>query len=146
MKKNIYLMAALMLSVLAVPARAWTACGTTEPTDSVVEASADYEFAELDSMIDTWMHCGYYPGGSIRVVKDGQVVFSKSYGNTTADTKIYMASAGKWVAAAVIGAVVDHTRLDWDDTVADWLPEFKGDTKGSITLRRLLSHTSGVRP
>ena len=27
-----------------------------------------------------------------------------------------------------------------------WLPEFKGDPKGVIPLRRLLSHTSGIRP
>lgn len=50
------------------------------------------------------------------------------------------------MAAAVIGAVVDSTSLDWDDPVEKWLPEFKGDAKGKILLRQLLSHTSGVRP
>lgn len=45
-------------------------------------------------------------------------------------TKVYVASAGKWVAAAVIGAVVDSTSLEWDDPVEKWLPEFKGDAKG----------------
>lgn len=50
------------------------------------------------------------------------------------------------VAAAVIGAVVDRTDLNWEDPVAKWLPQFKGDAKGDILLRQLLSHTSGVRP
>ncbi len=50
------------------------------------------------------------------------------------------------MAAAVIGAVVDSTSLEWDDPVEKWLPEFKEDAKGKILLRQLLSHTSGVRP
>ena len=59
---------------------------------------------------------------------------------------MYVASAGKWVAAAVVGAVVDRTDLDWDDRVDKWIPEFIGNDKGSIPLRCLLSHTSGVMP
>lgn len=42
--------------------------------------------------------------------------------------------------------MVDRTDLGWDDSVEKWLPEFKGDPKGKILLRQLLSHTSGVRP
>lgn len=46
----------------------------------------------------------------------------------------------------MVAAVVDRTELSWDDPVEKWLPEFKGDPKGVIPLRRLLSHTSGIRP
>ena len=105
-----------------------------------------YDFTPLDSIISSWMNKGYYPGGAICVVKNDSVIFQKNYGSYTPDTKVYVASAGKWVAAAVIGAVVDSTSLDWDDPVEKWLPEFKGDAKGKILLRQLLSHTSGVRP
>jgi CubicO group peptidase (beta-lactamase class C family) len=57
----------------------------------------------------------------------------------TPDTKVYVASAGKWVARfAVIGAGVDSTSLDWDDPVEKWLPEFKGDAKGKIFLRTIV--------
>jgi Beta-lactamase class C and other penicillin binding proteins len=80
------------------------------------------------------------------VVKNDSVVFRKDYGGYTPDTKVYVASAGKWVAATVVGAVVDRTDLGWEDPVEKWLPEFKGDAKGKILLRQLLSHTSGVRP
>lgn len=105
-----------------------------------------YNFTPLDSLIEGWMDKGYYPGASVCVVKDGKIVFEKSYGAYTPDTQVYVASAGKWVAAAVVAAVVDRTALDWDDPVEKWLPEFKGDAKGVIPLRRLLSHTSGVLP
>ena len=105
-----------------------------------------YDFSPLDSLIRGWVDKGYYPGASICVVKNDSVIFRKDYGGYTPDTKVYVASAGKWVAATVIGAVVDRTDLGWEDPVEKWLPEFKGDAKGKILLRQLLSHTSGVRP
>ena len=105
-----------------------------------------YDFAPLDSVITGWMDKHYYPGGAICVKRNDEVLFAKTYGDFTPDTKVYVASAGKWVAAAVIAAVVDVSELDWDDTVEEWLPEFCGDPKGPIRLRQLLSHTSGVRP
>lgn len=107
---------------------------------------AAYDFTPLDSIVTSWMNKGYYPGASICVVRDDNVIFQKNYKNFTPDTKVYVASARKWVAAAVIGAVVDCTELDWNDSVKKWIPEFKNDIKGMITLRQLLSHTSGVRP
>lgn len=107
---------------------------------------ARFDFTPLDSILSGWMQKGYYPGGAVCVVKDDSVVFHKNYGAVTDTTQVYVASAGKWVAAAVIGTVVDRTGLDWDDPVEKWLPAFKGDVKGKIALRRLLSHTSGIRP
>ena len=105
-----------------------------------------YDFSPLDSLIRGWVDKGYYPGVSVCVVKNDSVVFRKDYGGYTPDTKVYVASAGKWVAATVVGAVVDRTDLGWEDPVEKWLPEFKGDSKGKILLLQLLSHTSGVRP
>lgn len=107
---------------------------------------AVYNFAPLDSIITGWIDKEYYPGAAICVVRDDSIIFRKNYKEFTPDTKVYVASAGKWVAAAVIGAVVDRTDLDWNDSVKKWIPEFKNDVKGMITLRQLLSHTSGVRP
>ena len=104
------------------------------------------DFTELDSLIQEWVDKGYYPGAAICVKQDTAVLFRKSYGSVSPDTPVYVASAGKWVAAAVVAAVVDRTDLSWDDPVEKWLPEFKGDPKGDIPLRRLLSHTSGIRP
>lgn len=105
-----------------------------------------YDFTPLDSIISSWMGKGYYPGGAICVMKNDSVIFQKNYGAFTDSTQVYVASAGKWVAAAVVAAVVDATRLNWDDPVEKWLPEFHGNVKGKITLRKLLSHTSGIPP
>lgn len=105
-----------------------------------------YDFAPLDSIVQVWMDKGYYPGGAISVVRNDSVIFTKCYNDFTPHTTVYVASAGKWLAAAVIAAVVDKTELDWNDEVQKWLPEFSGDSKGCIKLNQLLSHTSGIRP
>ena len=92
----------------------------------------------------SYTHLEYYPGAALCVVRDDSIIFWKNYKEFTPDTKVYVASAGKWVAAAVIGAVVDRPDLDWNDNVKKWIPEFKNDVKGMSTLRQLLSHTSGA--
>lgn len=102
------------------------------------------DFTPLDSMIQCWISRNYYPGAAMAVADEDTVLFEKSYGNYTPKTQVYVASAGKWVAAAVVAAVVDHSQLQWNDSIAQWLPEFRGDVKARITLRQLLSHTSGI--
>lgn len=104
------------------------------------------DFSPLDSLVSFWMEKDYYPGGAICVGREGEVLFQKCYGDFQTDTQVYVASAGKWAAAAVIAAVVDRTSLDWDDPVEKWIPSYKGSDKARIPLRRLLSHTSGIRP
>ncbi|MDD4636101.1 MAG: class A beta-lactamase-related serine hydrolase [Bacteroidales bacterium] len=86
-----------------------------------------------------------YPGASVCIVKNDQIVFQQSYGTYTPATPVYVASAGKWIAAATIAVVVDKTKLDWENPVDRWLPEFRGNPQGKIKLRQLLSHTSGIR-
>ena len=102
----------------------------------------DPRFNKIDSKINEWIEIGYYPGASLLVAKDGEVIYENYFGNYTQETEVYIASAGKWLAAATIAAVVDEGKLSWDDQVKDWLPEFQ-DVKGEATLRQLLSHTSG---
>lgn len=101
-----------------------------------------YDFAYFDRKIQGWVDSGYYKGSSVIVVKDNQVIHKKYYGNYKPETVAYIASAGKWLAAATIAAVVDAGKLSWNDRVDKWLPEFK-DVKGQATLRQLLSHTAG---
>ncbi len=101
-----------------------------------------YDFSSIDHKIQLWIDSGYYHGAGLVVVRDNQVILDKFYGNYTKDTVVYIASSGKWLAAATIAAVVDEGKLSWDDPVQKWLPEFT-DVKGKATLRQLFSHTAG---
>ena len=101
-----------------------------------------YDFSTLDHQIQTWVDSGFYQGASILVAKNNQVIHRKYYGSYDAGSVAYIASAGKWLAAATIAAVVAEGKLSWEDKVKKWIPEIK-DVKGEATLRQLLSHTAG---
>ncbi len=58
-----------------------------------------------------------------------------------ADTIFDVASLTKLFTATVVLTLVQDGVLDLDDKVTRWLPEFSHDT---VTLRHLLSHTSGL--
>jgi CubicO group peptidase (beta-lactamase class C family) len=111
-------------------------------TEKKKDISPNYDFSQIDRKIQSWVHSGYYHGAGLIIVKDNQIIKDTCYGNHTEDSVVYIASAGKWLAAATIAALVDEGKLSWDDPVTKWLPEFK-DVKGNATLRQLLSHTSG---
>ncbi len=109
------------------------------------QTKQNIDFSPLHQLIESWVTKHYYPGASACIVRNDSVIFENYYGNYRPETEVYIASAGKWVAAATIAVVVDETELNWDDEVEKWLPEFKGDPKGKIKLKQLLSHTSGIR-
>ncbi len=101
-----------------------------------------YDFDPIKSRIQSWVDQGYYPGASILISKDGQVIYEDYFGRYDSTQVVYIASAGKWLASATIASVVESTNLSWEDSVSRWLPQFT-DVKGTATLRELMSHTSG---
>ena len=101
-----------------------------------------HDFSPVASLINNWMEHGYYKGASLAVALNGHVIFVRSFGTHTPSTVEYIASSGKWLAAAAIMAVVDEGKLSLDDPASKWLPEL-GEAKGRATLRQMLAHTSG---
>jgi len=113
-------------------------CTTNEIPESIYIPALE----TLDEKIKSWVDNGYYNGASVRIIKDDSVFFESNYGGYTDTTTLHVASAGKWIAAATIAAVVEEGNLSWDDKVNKYLPQFT-DLKGEATLRQLLSHTAG---
>lgn len=106
------------------------------------QAKPIYDFSSVQNKIQGWIDSGYYKGASVIIVKDNQTIYQNYFGNYKPETIAYIASAGKWLAAATIAAVVDEGKLSWNDKVKKWLPQFT-DAKGEATLVQLLSHTAG---
>jgi len=103
---------------------------------------SSYDFSTVQKKIQDWVDSGYYAGASIIIAKDNKIVYKAYFGNYQSQTVAFIASAGKWLAAATIAALVDEGKLNWNDKVKKWLPEFT-DAKGEATLAQLLSHTAG---
>ena len=74
----------------------------------------------------------------------GNKVFEQMYGDFAADRRIPIASASKLVAGLTILRLVDQGRLSLDSTTGQVLG-WKGP-QGAITLKQLLSFTSGLPP
>ena len=95
-------------------------------------------------------YTGNVPGASVLVVRDGQVVLRKSYGMAnleertaaTPDTNYRLASVTKQFTAASILILAKSGKLSLDDPITKYLP-LPAYAK-AITIRHLLTHTSGV--
>lgn len=64
-------------------------------------------------------------------------------GEIGADTQYPIASASKWLVAAVVMTLVDDGLVTLDQPVSTWLPGI-GGTAEQVTLRHLLAQTSGL--
>lgn len=95
--------------------------------------------AEIGRMIDEQG----LSGAAIRVRIGGEVVHERAFGDLTADTAVPSASASKWLTAAAIMTLVDDGLVSLDAPISEYLDGLDGEV-ATITLRRLLSHTSGL--
>ena len=70
-----------------------------------------YDFASIKQKIQSWVDSGYYNGASILIAKDNKVIYKNYFGTYKPETVVFIASAGKWLAAATIAAIVDEGKL-----------------------------------
>lgn len=82
-------------------------------------------------------------GAVLAVVNAKGAAYLRAYGGMKADGAQPVASASKWLSSAAVLAAVDAGRISLDDKVSKHLPSFKGAKEG-ITIRQLMSHTSGL--
>ena len=97
--------------------------------------------------VTAYMEQGYrslgLPGAGLLVAKNRKVVYERYFGAYSAETVVPIASASKWLSAAVMMSLVDDRLLDLDARALRYLPQFVGP-KGDMTLRQMFSHTSGL--
>lgn len=105
-------------------------------------ASGDLGWADIDGYIASMVSDLPLEGACLVVRKQGNVVYEKAYGLYDLDTVIPIASATKWLNAAVVMSVVDEGMLDLDRPISDYFDWATGPM-GKATLRQLLSHTAG---
>ena len=90
------------------------------------------------------------PGEVVLVARDGKILFSHGYGMAdrekripaTPATRFRIGSVTKQFTAAAILRLAEEGKLSLDDPLAKYFPTYPGGDK--ITLRHLLTHTSGL--
>lgn len=82
-------------------------------------------------------------GFSVGVGVRDKVISLAHFGGITPDTAYPIASASKFLTAATVMALVDDGTLRLDAPISTWLPKLP-EAAGKLTLRQLLSQTSGL--
>lgn len=91
------------------------------------------------------------PSASIAVVKDGEIAYVQAYGSARLEPKTAaqpvmrysIGSVSKQFAAAGVLMLAEQGKLTLDDPISRFVPNL---TRGNeITIRQLLSHTSGYQ-
>ncbi len=105
--------------------------------------------AKLDAAIQEVVTKTGVPSASVGVVQSGRIVFTQAYGDAilkpelkaTAAMSYPVGSITKQFTATCILLLQEDGVLSLDDTVSKWFPKLT--RAKDVTLRELLSHTSG---
>jgi uncharacterized protein YbbC (DUF1343 family)/CubicO group peptidase (beta-lactamase class C family) len=110
---------------------------------------------EIDATISLAISDGHCPGAVLWIERTG-AAYHKAFGSRAVepqrepmseDTLFDAASLTKVVATTpAIMKLVERGKLDLTAPVAKYIPEFVGGGKEAVTIRHLMTHTSGLRP
>ena len=147
--------ALLLLSVsllglpAGAPAQSVVAPQQTAPTlaERLDRLAAEFDRNRIDLHV---------PGAVLAIVRGEDVIFARGFGvadvekktPVTPETPFFIGSTTKAFTATLVGMLVDEGRMQWDDPVEKYLPEFKlkvqsNDPNDRATLRDVLSHRTG---
>jgi len=115
----------------------------------------DPRFARIATVAKQEIGAGHLPGAVILVAHQDRIIYRQAFGNRALEprplpmavgTVFDIASLTKVVATTTaVMQLVDKGRLRLDDPIARYWPEFAANGKSKITIRQLLTHTSGLR-
>jgi CubicO group peptidase (beta-lactamase class C family) len=106
-------------------------------------AASGLDARALDVLLE---HADEERSTAVVIVKDGKIAVER-YRESYGDAPIVAMSASKSIVSLAIGMLVADGKLTLDTTMASLFPEWRGQgPKGKITVRQLLTHTSGLDP
>jgi uncharacterized protein YbbC (DUF1343 family)/CubicO group peptidase (beta-lactamase class C family) len=139
------------LPLVALVAAVRLAAQTASPA---VESGAG--FGPIKPLVEAAIARHELPGAVVLVGRGDDIVYRQAFGQRavqpkpepmTEDTIFDLASLTKVVATTTsVMKLVEEGRIRLSDPVAQFIPEFGRFGKSGITIRHLLTHTSGLRP
>lgn len=153
--------ALLLAATVAAPAASCAGRARSAPVPAPPASGSANRFdtarlARLDAIVEAAIAAGEAPGAVLIVGDRRGIAYAKAYGRRavepepepmTVDTIFDAASLTKVVATAPsVMLLAEAGRIRLADKVAVYIPEFARYGKDAITVRHLLTHTSGLRP
>jgi len=116
-----------------------------------VSVMAQDKVRQIDELMSLYHKYQQFNGAAL-VADHGKVIYKKGFGPANMewnipnepDTKFRLGSITKQFTAALILQLVEQGKIKLDGKVSDYLPDYRKDTGGRMTIHQLLSHTSGV--
>jgi CubicO group peptidase (beta-lactamase class C family) len=128
-------------------------CATVSETNVATAAAGSESVgpSEARAFVETFAPAGL----ALAVIENGDVTYMETFGDRNAqtgapltpDTVLPIASMTKAFIATALGVLVDDGKLDWDEPVVTYLPDFAMSddyVTRNITVRDLLVHNSGL--
>lgn len=120
---------------------------------SAIAEKWDEAINEARIIIQELMDESHYPGLSISVGIDGEIVWSEGFGyadlesKTKVDpaySKFRIGSVSKPLTAFAVGKLVEEGKLDLDARIQQYVPNFP-EKRWSFTVRQVAGHLAGIR-
>jgi D-alanyl-D-alanine carboxypeptidase len=116
-----------------------------------IGGNAQNERARTDSLMSS-IYQNNSPGAAIVVIKDGNVVFKKGYGVADLDSKALITpstnfnicSMTKQFTAYAILQLQREGKLSLEDKLSRFFPAFSSRVASKVSVRQLLTHSSGI--
>src|SRR5450432_2517280 len=116
------------------------------------QSNDDVLSARVDDAVRAQMQEQNIPGVSLAVMRDGKIIKTTGYGLANVELNVPMApqmvfhsgSLAKAFTATAVMMLVEEGKIGLDDKISKYLPDAPTQWN-EVTIRRLLSHTSGIR-
>ncbi|HUC82807.1 MAG TPA: serine hydrolase [Flavisolibacter sp.] len=111
--------------------------------------------AQLPQKFDSLFHHYYHKGlfeGTVLIADATGIVYQNAFGFANHDHKILnssntvfgIGSMSKPFTAMLVLQLVQERKLEFDAPIIQYLPEYRKDIGNKVTIRHLLTHTSGI--
>src|SRR5947207_4315974 len=127
---------------------------STALSAAATTSSNEPDIASIDAFVSSQMQADHIPGVALGLVHNDQVMHLRGFGSAdqsgravTPQTPFILGSVSKSFTALAIMQLVEAGKIELDAPVQRYLPWFRvADPVASarITVRHLLSHTSGI--
>jgi len=116
--------------------------GFSQRTKVPKEVGID-RFEDLDGLVQ--QNQSLLGNNVVAMVWTDTLVYKRELGDFDARTVAPVASASKWLTAALVMMYVDEGKISLDDKVSKYIPAFEMNAKDYVTIRHCLSHFTGVK-
>jgi CubicO group peptidase (beta-lactamase class C family) len=159
----------LLLLLLGLPGLLVNAQKIVPATSPGAAGFSEQRLQRIDKAMNEWVKKEWLNGCAAIIIRNGKIVYYKAAGYNDLETKaplqkesiFRIASQTKAITSVAIMMLFEEGKLLLDDPVSKYIPAFKGETvldkfnaedssytsvpaKRDITIRDLLTHTSGI--